>query len=295
MFSHKIRVWETVKSLLVGYNSQSSIAIQELIWEYLPCSIDVSDDMSDVFSNIWDFFVNTWDIFSNMSDIFPNMWDFSCNMWDISCNIWDIFSNMSDISCNRRATTCSTRKWKMTGSYILCNKLHHNGLMTDLGLIFLTRAYARILQEFYVFTITPVTHPLRHCFSADCVWQQKSLTPNCFHVLFSSLCDSKTAAFSVLVHRLALVFSALLQGCDRCDSKKTTLLGVYTRAREGGVRESKTSKSNAKHKQARPLAFRSTKSYFCKVHLSLPAGRKKFFLTFPRFFLTFGTFRRVYL
>ena len=181
MFSHKIRVWETVKSLLVGYISQSSIAIQELIWEYLPCSIDVSDDMSD-------------------------------------------------ISCNRRATTCSTRKWKMTGSYILCNQLHHNGLMTDWGLIFLTRAYARILQEFYIFTITSVTHPLRHCFSADYMWQQKSLTPNCFHVLFSSLCDSKTAAFLVLVHRLALVLTALLQGCDRCDSKKTTLLGVYTRA-----------------------------------------------------------------
>ena len=101
------------------------------------------------------------------------------------------------------------------------------------------------------------------------------------------MCDSKTAAFLVLVHRLALVFSALLQGCDRCDSKKTTLLGVYIRAREGGVREIRTSKSNAKHKQARPLAFRSTKSYFCKVHLSLPAGRKNF----PHFSAIFSHFR----
>ena len=24
----------------------------------------------------------------------------------------------------------------MAGSYILCNKLHHNGLLTDLGLIY---------------------------------------------------------------------------------------------------------------------------------------------------------------
>ena len=179
-----------------------------------------------------------------------------------------------------------TRKRKMTGSYILCNQLHHNGLMTDWSLIFLARAYARILQEFYLFTITSVTRPLRHCFPADYMWQQKSLTPNCFHVLFSSLCDSKTAAFLVLVHRLALVFSALLQGCDRCDSKKTTLLGVYTRAREGGVRESRTSKSYAKHKQARPLAFRSTKSHFCKVHLSLPVERK----IFPHFSTIFSHF-----
>ena len=29
-----------------------------------------------------------------------------------------------------------TRKWKMAESYILCNKLHNNGLMTDLGLIY---------------------------------------------------------------------------------------------------------------------------------------------------------------
>ena len=29
-----------------------------------------------------------------------------------------------------------TRKWKMAGSYILCKKLHNNGLMTDLGLIY---------------------------------------------------------------------------------------------------------------------------------------------------------------
>ena len=222
-----------------------------------------------------------------MSDVFSDTWDFFVNMWDISCNIWDIFPNMSDISCNRRATTCSTRKWKMTGSYILCNQLHRNGLMTDWGLIFLTRAYARILQEFYVFTITSVTHPLRHCFSTDYMWQQKSLTPNCFHVLFFSLCDSKTAAFLVLVHRLTLVFSALLQGCDRCDSKKTTLLGVYTRARKGGVRESRTRKSNTKHKQARPLPFRSTKSHFCQVHLSLPARRK----IFPHFSAIFSHFR----
>ena len=145
-----------------------------------------------------------------------------------------------------------TRKWKMTGSYILCNQLHRNGLITDLGLIFLSRAYARILQEFYIFTITSVTHPLRHCFSDDYRWQQKSLTQNCFHVLFSSLCDSKTAAFLVLVHRLALVFSALLQGCDRCDSKKTTFLGyIRARVKEVLARSETSCKYTHQQKQTR--------------------------------------------
>ena len=39
----------------------------------------------------------------------------------------------------------------MTGSYILCNQLHRNGLMTDWGLIFLARvrAYTTGVLYFY--------------------------------------------------------------------------------------------------------------------------------------------------
>ena len=47
---------------------------------------------------------------------------------------WLWVRRRSGLRWERTSNKMPTRKWKMAGSYILYKKLHHNGLMTDLGL-----------------------------------------------------------------------------------------------------------------------------------------------------------------
>ena len=49
---------------------------------------------------------------------------------------WLWVRRRSGLRRERTSNKMPTRKWKMTGSYILCNKLHNNVLMTDWDSIF---------------------------------------------------------------------------------------------------------------------------------------------------------------
>ena len=49
---------------------------------------------------------------------------------------WSWVRSRSELRREQTSNKMPTRKWKMAGSYILCNKLHNNGLITDLGLIY---------------------------------------------------------------------------------------------------------------------------------------------------------------
>ena len=50
---------------------------------------------------------------------------------------WLWVRRRSGLRQERTRNKMPTRKWKMAGSYLLYNELHYNGLMTDLGSIYL--------------------------------------------------------------------------------------------------------------------------------------------------------------
>lgn len=124
--------------------------------------------------------------------------------------------------------------------------------------------------------------------------------PNLGSHPFSALCDSKSAAFLALVHRLGLAFSAFRQGgdrcdsksraffvpcsslaswisvcwsvCDRCDSKKAILLGIYARARSSCARSGTKSTDKGVYPNRSLNAEPRTKKNHPKHSLQLNSG-----------------------
>ena len=97
----------------------------------------------------------------------------------------------------------------------------------------LTRARARAYsQEFYAFFCHIChAHILKPWYSTRCTYVKQILTENDSDSPFFCMWQQICGVFLPLIHSIGTRFFALLeQGCDRCDSKKTQLLG-YIRAR----------------------------------------------------------------
>ena len=78
----------------------------------------------------------------------------------------------SGLRRERTRNKMPTRKWKMTGSYLLHKALHHNGLMTDLGLT------PNILWNFY--------HKRAKCLNHSMTSYQIEMTKKFYPILSSS-------------------------------------------------------------------------------------------------------------
>ena len=96
---------------------------------------------------IWNF---RWEAINNERQwkaVIPNR---SLDSEQISLDCWaDGFSlawRRSGLRRERTRNKMPTRKWKMTGSYLLYNELHYNVLMTDLGLIPHRTIYSLFMQ-----------------------------------------------------------------------------------------------------------------------------------------------------
>ena len=97
------------------------------------------------------------------------------------------------------------------------------------------RARTRIGQEFYAFYFHIChTYELKRWYSVCYRANKAVLTKLLLSRPLSFQCDSKVKAISSCCHLSLPMFTREVEGCDRCDSRKTKL--VCVRAREASVR-----------------------------------------------------------